>query len=63
MFENKEKIEQGDGCEEFINVWYWSSSVYLSDRNQRCVISWETGDPGQTTKQGNGGVRCVRDKN
>lgn len=63
MFENKEKIEQGDGCEEFIIVWYWSSSVYLSDRNQRCVISWGTGDPGQTTKSGNGGVRCVRDKN
>lgn len=62
MLENRNKIEEGNGCEPFITLWYWSSSVYLSDKNQRCVISWGSGDPGQALKAGNGGVRCVRDK-
>ena len=61
IYNNKEEIESSEGASGF-ERWYWSSSVYKGDGNNRCIHYFDASRFFFTKTSNNGGsVRCVRD--
>ena len=61
MYKNKTAIEGSDGASPFNSSYYWSSSVYSGNSDNRCGLNFSNGSFSTSYTSFNRYVRCVRD--
>lgn len=60
IYDNKTTL-QNNGCATFLGYFYWSSSIYSSFDNDRCILHFDNGSFYSNSTIGSYNVRCVRD--